>query len=218
MKNFLNANTSLKYLISKLLELVNIQIDKKTLSKKYSVGIILIFLFTKEVFAKNLEMSQKLWHPMTNVEVEILKKVSIALEKKNFEEALSYAREMKSRYKQTDDNKKINLSEALIDIVLWNKFSQKIDDKSSAKSISFSDISTFVIDNPYYPNINELRKNVEYVAVANNVPFEVSQFYFSNNPASQIESKVYLVDSKIEELSRDKLDEKTKDNERKNIQ
>lgn len=218
MKIFLNANTSLKYLKPKLLNFFNVQIDIKNLSCKYLAGVFLICLLGGEVSAKNLEMSQKLWHPMTNVEVEILKKVSIALEKKNYEEALSYAREMKSRYKQNDDNNKINLSEALIDIVLWNKFSQKIDAKSSIKSISYSDISTFVIDNPYYPNINELRKNVEYVAVINNIPFEVSQFYFSNNPASQIESKVYLVDSKIEALSRDKLDEKTKDNERKNIQ
>ncbi|GDX36558.1 lytic transglycosylase [Alphaproteobacteria bacterium] len=155
---------------------------------------------------------------MTNNEVEILKKVSIALEKKNYEEALIYAREMKSRYKQQSDSKKINLSDALVDIVLWNKFSQKIDNASNAKLIAFSDISTFVIDNPFYPNINELRKNVEHVAIANSIPFEVSQFYFTNNPASEIESKVYLVESKIEALSRNKIDERTKDSERKNIQ
>lgn len=229
VKNFLNANTSLKHLTFNPQSLWNIgflNCSKNSnfvdLTRRFFlnflISLLLVFLSTSLAIAKNLEMSQKLWQPMTSVEVEILKKVSIALQKKNYEEALSYAKEMKSRYKQSDNDKKINLSEALIDIVLWNKFSEKIDSKSLAKSIAFSDISTFVIDNPFYPNVGELRKNVEHVAVENNTPFEVSQFYFSNNPASQIESKVYLVDSKIEALSRDKLDEKTKDNERKNIQ
>ena len=149
-------------------------------------------------------MSQKLWQGITPADLEILKKVSIALERKNYDEALSHAREMKSLSKQKTEADRNNLGEALIDVVLWNKYSDQIQ----PKHIAFSDISTFVIDNPFYPNIAEIKRNVELVAVANNVPYEVSQFYFNNNPANNIDAKVYMVDAKIEALSREKIDEK----------
>lgn len=176
---------------------------------------VFLLINSTEILAKNNPaMSQKLWQGMTSLDVEILKKVSIALEKKNYEEALIFARQLKSKDKLQNSDNKITLADALIDVVLWNKFSDKI----KPKEIAFSDISTFVIDNPFYPNLGEIKKNVERVAIANNVPYEVSQFYFSNNPATEIEAKVYMVDSKIEALSREKIDEKRKDEERKNIQ
>ena len=171
--------------------------------------------FPYQLLAKNeAPMSQKLWHGMVASDVEILKKVSLAMEKKNFNEALQLANEMKSRNKQKQDNSKNSLADALIDVILWNKYSNKIQ----PKDIAFSDISTFVIDNPFYPNIAEIKRNVELVAVANKVPYEVSQFYFKNNPASDVDTKVFMVDAKIEALSREKIDERKKDEERRNIQ
>jgi soluble lytic murein transglycosylase len=182
---------------------------------KLLIALVFFSSLSCKAYAKNPAlMSQKLWQGMTSLDVEILKKVSIALEKKNFEEALIYAREMKSRNNQKPDANKNNLADALIDVVLWNKYSNKIQ----PKQIAFSDISTFVIDNPFYPNIAEIRRNVELVALANDIPYEVSQFYFNNNPASNIDAKVYMVDGKIDALSREKIDEKKKDEERRNIQ
>jgi soluble lytic murein transglycosylase len=183
------------------------------------LSLLIALLFCSSInclaYAKTASpMSQKLWQGITPADLEILKKVSIALERKNYDEALLHAREMKSLNGQKSEADRATLGEALIDVVLWNKYSDKIQ----PKHIAFSDISTFVIDNPFYPNIAEIKRNVELVAVANNVPYEVSQFYFNNNPANNVDAKVYMVDAKIEALSREKIDEKKKDEERRNIQ
>ena len=181
---------------------------------------LLIFLFCffcliRDINAKsNNEFTAKLWHQLSSSDLEIIKKVSIALARKNYEEAITYAREMKSRYKLENNNQKNNLSDALIDIVLWNKYSNDIN----PKNISFGDISTFVIDNPFYPNINEIRKNVEKVAVENQIPFEISQFYFNIYPANQIDAKIFMLDSKIEALSRNSKQDLIRDQEKKKIQ
>lgn len=164
----------------------------------------------KTTTKSKLNISQKLWIGFTAEDVEDLKKTAVAIQNKNFDQALKSAEEMKNRHK---DNKKASLSEALIDVVLWKKYSDKID----PKKISFSDISRFANDNPYFPNINEIRRNVERVAIANNVSYQASEQYFINNPAETKESRLYLLNSKIDAIARNKISENQKENERKEI-
>lgn len=168
-----------------------------------------------DALAKAEPVSKKLWQGITIADLEIIKKISSELEKKNFDSALRYANDMKTRdQKNTDENNQlISLSDAIIDIVLWNKYSGKID----ARETSFSDISRFAIDNPFYPNINEIRRNVERVAIANDIPYQLSEPYFSANPAVATESKIYVLESKIDALNRAKISESQKDQEFKKI-
>ena len=101
---------------------------------------------------------------------------------------------------------KSGFDEAITDIILWNKYSGTIDDKN----ISFSDISRFVSDNSFYPNISDLRRNAEKVAVANKIPYQSTEQYFKSNPAGTTESKLYILQSKINFLSRFKGSESKK--------
>ena len=171
------------------------------------------FVFSFSAIAKDVApISQKLWQGITNSDLEILKKIAVAIEHKKYDDALLYAAEIKSN--KDGDVQKNSLNDAIYDIILWNKFSGKIN----PSEISFSDISRFVIDNPFYPNINEMRRNTERVALANKIPYQLSEQYFVSNPAGTAESKIYFLEAKIDALSRSKIDDSFKEKEKKNIQ
>lgn len=159
--------------------------------------------------AKNM-ISQKLWRGITAADLDILKKAAIAIEDKKYDEALGLANEMKNLHAS---EKKISLSGALIDVILWNKFSNKIDPTKT----SFSDISRFALDNSFYPNLDDIRRNVERVAIANDISYQTSAQYFKNNPAETKESRIYLLSSKINALAQNKAPENEKDQEHKII-
>jgi hypothetical protein len=163
----------------------------------------------------SIPVTRKLWQGITAQDLEILKKISLSLEHQNYSEALQYAAQIKGD--QVEDSQAIAdrtvFTEAVKEIVLWNKFSGKID----VSKTSFSDISRFALDNPFYPNIDELRRNVEKVAIANNIPYQSSEQYFNSNPATNTESQLFLIESKINFLQRAKISENEKDKERKAI-
>lgn len=149
-------------------------------------------------------ISQKLWKGITSDDLEYLKKISVSLQNNNYSEAVRYVNELKakevaeSRVEEGDVIKvKPGFSDAIVDIILWNKFSGSVD----AKNISFNDISRFVSDNPFYPNISDIKRNAEKVAIANKIPYQSSEQYFKANPATTTESKLYLLQSRINALA-----------------
>lgn len=163
--------------------------------------------------SSNRTITQKLWQGITVDDLEYLKKISVALQNNNYSEALKYAEGLKSK-EATESvtidgdviKTKPGFSDAITDIILWNKFSGPID----AKNTSFSDISRFVNDNPFYPNISDIKRNVERVAIANKIPYQLGEQYFKSNPAKTTESKLYLLQSKIAFLSSFKGSEEQK--------
>ena len=155
--------------------------------------------------------TDKLWKKFTKNDIETLQNINSALAKNNFNEAIDLVKVLKNNNIGDEKN---SLTDAIIDIILWNKYSGKID----AKKTSFADISTFVIDNPYLPNINDLRRNVERVAIANNVDYKIAEAYFKSNPALTTESKIYVIESKILKISAEKVDQEIKDLQSKTIQ
>ena len=171
-----------------------------------AIFFALFFIMTFNAEAKDLRpMTQKLWRGITKEDLEILKKVSLALNKKNYDEALRQAQMIKDDEEEviagqdeSTQEKRPKISEAVKDIILWNKFS----DKNNLDKVSFSDISRFVSDNAFYPNIDSLRRNVERAAVIHNIPYQSSEQYFKLNPAETTESKIYLLQSKINFLAR----------------
>ncbi len=119
--------------------------------------------------------------------MEILKNSILNLKQKNYQQALAWAQRLQG---------KSGFADALINIVLWNKYSDKID----PKQISFSDISRFANDNSFYPNIDEIKKKVEKVAIANDVTYEFSERFLKPSPANSADFKLYLLKSKINSL------------------
>ncbi len=171
------------------------------------------FLFSTKSFAKNVEpLSKKLWQELSAQDIAQIKEFYNDLPNKSY--SFNKARAQSIAEKLSQKNGKDVFGETLQELVLWKRFSVKID----AKSASFSDISRFVADNPFFPNIEELKRNVERVAIANNVPYQVAQPYFTSIPAESKESKIYLTQSKIDYLSSAKISENQKEEGRVDVQ
>ena len=171
------------------------------------------FLFSDVTVAKSAEpLSKKLWQELSAQDLAEIKDFYSDLPNKSY--SFNKARAHSIAEKLRQKNGKDVFGEALQELVLWKKFSMKID----AKSSSFSDISRFVADNPFFPNIEELKKNVERVAIANSVPYQVAQPYFTSIPAESKESKIYLTQSKIDYLSSAKISDSQKEEGRVDVQ
>ncbi|MBM3579350.1 MAG: lytic transglycosylase domain-containing protein [Alphaproteobacteria bacterium] len=203
-----------KLVLSAQCSVLRILLQSLTNTGHWALGtghfLLFIFLLTQPVHAKpTTPISQKLWQGITTEDLELLKKISVALERKSYDEALGYAHQMKYNY----EGQKVSLADAVIDVVLWNKYSDKID----LEAISFSDISRFALDNPFYPNLSSIHRNVERVAIANNIPYQASQRYFSSNPAGTVESKIYFLDSEVNALASSSLKDEELLAERKKI-
>ncbi len=182
---------------------------KELREKGYYIGNFEELFSSNEIeFLKNI--SDVIIEKFTKNDIETLQNINSALAKNNFDEAMNLVKVLKGNI----GTEKNSLVEAIVDIVLWNKYSGKIDSKKT----SFNDISTFVIDNPYLPNINDLRRNVERVAIANNVDYKIAEAYFNSNPALTTESKLYVVESKILKIATEKTDQEVRESQSKTIQ
>lgn len=160
-------------------------------------------------------ISPKLWYTLSLAEIDAVKKINNLLDNKNYDEAMIQARQLKTeldKIEQTSSTKN-TLSEAIIDMVLWKKFAGNVD----VKNTSFSDISRFALDNPFYPTIASIRHNVEKIAVANDISYQATEQYFKSIPAVEVEAKVYVLKSKIDALQRSNLSQTARDLERRNI-
>ena len=162
---------------------------------------------------KSKFLSSRLWTKFSNDDIASLQQVNLALSQSNFDEAMMIAKNLKAKYANYDNS----LADALIDIILWSKYSSKNLLKNSSK-VSFKDISTFIIDSPYIPNLNDLRRNAERVAITNKVSFDEAQIYFNLNPALTTESKIYVVESKIMKIITDNKNSEEKNEKSKMLQ
>lgn len=169
-----------------------------------TIVAVIFCVLPQDLQAKDSKlMIQKLWQEITPEEFAILKKIDSAVNAKNYEEALQY---FKQGDYSTKSGQKPKIFDVVSDIILWNKYSGKIE----GKNIAFSDISRFVNDNAFYPNISEIKLNVEKIAIKNNIAYKSSEQYFKANPAKTTSSKLYLLQSKISFLQRFKGDNSEK--------
>lgn len=188
---------------------------------KYCIALALLLFIAitpqaqaKEEVPAELEMSQLLWQGITIDDLEVLKKITVEIEHKNYEKALSYVEQLKKDEEDLEiqeQSKSLkerpDFFEAVTNIILWHKYSGEID----PKGVYFNDISRFSMDNKFYPNYSQLRRNVEEVAIANNISYQSSEQYFNSSPAADTSSKIYVLKSKIDFLARskDSQDKKT---------
>lgn len=163
-------------------------------------------------------ISERLWKKLSESDLEVIKKINIEVESGNYDQALIYALDLKrlDELPKVEDQTQVikktaDFYEAVASMILWKKYSGKID----PKKVAFSDISRFATENDFYPNISEVRQNVERVAVANDIPYQKSEKYFSTNPAKATASKIYLLESKLSFLARTKGNDDEKDKVRK---
>lgn len=174
--------------------------------------LLLLFFSANTSYAKKEQpfSTDQLWQKFSKSQVEVVKKINEALQTKNFDTALQLAVQLQKQTK----NPQTSLASAVLDIVLWNKYSGNV----ANRNISFTDISGFVLDNPYLPNINQLKRNVEAVAISSNVDYEISKYYFAINPPGASDAKIFAVESEIDSIIRSQLTEQQKTEQKFNIQ
>jgi soluble lytic murein transglycosylase len=174
--------------------------------------LFLLLLSLNNAYAKKEQefSTDQLWQKFSKSQVEMVKKINEALQNKNFDTALQLALQLQKQNK----NPETSLASAVLDIVLWNKYSGNIENRN----ITFTDISGFVLDNPYLPNINQLKRNVETLAISNNIDYEISKYYFAINPPGTADSKIFAVESEIDSIIRSQLTEQQKTEQKFNIQ
>ena len=153
--------------------------------------------------SKNKPISQKLWQGLSQQDVDLLKKIINSINSKKYQEALELTKKHEINIKKQNNNSNKSQSDlikspphlvsAINDIALWYQFS----DKNTISNANFTDISSFTENGQFYPNIEDLQRNVEKVALINDIPYNKAEKYFKSNPANTKESKLYLLQSEI---------------------
>lgn len=167
-----------------------------------AISTVIFFSVAQDLQAKDsMPIVQQLWQGITAEESDLLKKISAQAKSGNYEEAFKYIQENPSS-PLINFGRQPRVFDVMEDIVLWNKYSGNLDNLN----VDFSDISRFVTDNPFYPNIANIERNVEKIAIKNDVPYEKSSYYFDSNPAGTTKAKIFLLGSKIKFLQRFKGD------------
>lgn len=175
-------------------------------NSRFFVVVLMSFaFFTTSAWSYSYQIrpvSNNLWLPISKYDKKIIDQIAAYLDAKKYQEAMKIV----DKFQDTNNNKsydqsnpfflnKDGLANSMRNIILWSKYSA-VDTDKEFKKLSFSDISRFVADNDFYPNIKDLRKNVERLAVLTDAPYRISEQYFKSNPAKNVESKMYLIESK----------------------
>ena len=158
--------------------------------------LLFVLLMGQTAMAKEIRPNHKsikeVWPDYSSQDLTVLEKIKKLIKKEKYSQALNLAKSSKA------DSYPYNFSfyDSVINVILWQKYSAKeIDEK-----VSFDDISRFVMDNNYYPNIDDVRKNAEKIATLNNIPYSVSKQYHDKNTPISLDSKLFLLRSKIKHL------------------
>jgi len=145
-----------------------------------------------EVVEKNNKNIQEVWFDYGADDLVVLSKIKKLLDDKQYSSALALARESKLKQKN-EYVQNFSFYDSVMNVVLWKKYSAKDIDEE----VSFDDISRFVMDNSFYPNIDTIRSNADKIASLSNIPYSISKQYHDKNTPISLDSKLYLLQSKI---------------------
>ncbi len=197
--------------------------NKQIFTKFFVIQILLLLIMSTNNVAiakNNIPVSQKIWQGLASSDIDLFKKVINYLNNKKYQEALDAIKQDEQNEKPQQGSAIVNLEgsdsypvknrpnlkESMKEIILWKKYS----DKSQINNINFNDISRFVGQSEFYPNIEEIKRNVEKVALVNDISYKKSEKYFKLNPAGTKESKMFILQSEINFLKKFKGGEEEK--------
>lgn len=168
--------------------------------KIYSFVVIFLLFSSTLVADDNLLINhqsiQDVWFDYRGEDLLTLEKIKKLIENKEYSKAIDMAKESKLA-KRDEEGKKyvLNFSfyDSVINVILWKKYSEE----GVGKEVSFDDISRFIIDNPFYPNIGKIKNNAEKIASLNDIPYSLSKQYYDKNIPISLEAKLQLLKSKI---------------------
>lgn len=168
-----------------------------------------IFLFSYNLFAndiRNKPIIDKLWIKISENDKKIFNDIIFLTNSEKYDDAIKKVDQLyKNKENKNEEHNPFQVSrkdlkDTIRNIILWQKYSsaeilKSLKEKDS-KNFSFNDISRFVEDNKFYPNIKELRYRAETAASISKIPYRLSEQYFKSNPPNSLESRIYLIDAK----------------------
>ncbi|MBL6664428.1 MAG: lytic transglycosylase domain-containing protein [Rickettsiales bacterium] len=157
--------------------------------------VLAFFTFSANASINNKNI-QDVWLDYRAEDLSVLEKIEKLVEKKEHEKAFELARTAKITKRDSEGKEyALNFSfyDSVMNVILWKKYS----DEDIAKDVSFDDISRFVMDNPYYPNIDNIKNNAEKIAAMHDIPYSVSKQYYDKNIPISLDAKLHLLKSKI---------------------
>lgn len=182
------------------------------LFKLLTFSLIFLTLNFSNSYAIKYEKANLIWKDFNKSDIDNLQKINNLIKDKKFDKALKLAK----TYKLSKANLYVNnfsFYDSVINVILWKKYSE-IDKKDE---ILFDDISRFIIDNPFYPNIYSLKKSAEKIAARQDITFNVSKQYFNRNSPISLSAKLKLLESRIEYLKIANLNQEELVKEREEI-
>ena len=148
---------------------------------------------SSKVITRN-NISVEIWPEITNEDFKNFNEISYLLKDKKYKEALDLVKNLRLNDKNVV-GKNFDIYDSLANIILWYKYSRNEDD------ILFRDISRFINDNQFYPNLSKLKANAEEIAKQRDIPFSISEQYFTQNTPARLEPRLFFLNSKIKYLS-----------------
>ncbi|HSQ97684.1 MAG TPA: lytic transglycosylase domain-containing protein [Rickettsiales bacterium] len=143
--------------------------------------------FKNLFFKTNQDIKIKL--ELDDADIKTFNKTEKFLNKKNWAEALSWADSIKSE----------NLKDAVIDYVLWKKYTNMT---LSNADTDFSDLLLFIQTHTYLPNIVDLKIKAESIYLTKDVPYQFVEKYFEQikpfktNTAIKVLQDKYITNDK----------------------
>lgn len=148
-------------------------------------------------------ITPKLWQELSKENIQDLKQIDKLIEDRKYDEALKLAKSFDKDKELAEGEiiKRPNHYQALVNIIFWRRFTDQVSNTNVSKA-QFNDLSRFINDNEFFPNIADLRRAAEKLAIEDEVPYRSSEQYFKSNPALTAQSKIYLLKTKYDYLLR----------------
>jgi soluble lytic murein transglycosylase len=190
----------------------------KKMPKKNKITSFIAFFFlylfaiTDSLIAdsyKDTNISKKLWHEFSNSDKIYFKEIKKYIRGKKYDKALNLCHNFAKNSVIGDSQKlysnfsnniilaKKDYSDAICRYIQWQKYSNATD----VDDIEFSEISKFIENNKFFHNTPEIKKVAEKIVIKKNLNYEEIIHYFALNPAILKETKIYLLQAKIDFLS-----------------
>ena len=158
-------------------------------------GMIIAFVSNASHADKISNISNQLWHKLSTQDRANITEIFALLKKGKYDQAILKAESLKKvDSSQIFTNKsKIDFYRAVKTIILWKKYSKE----QGRKNIRYRDLTSFVVNNSYFPNHEDLRLATEEFIEDNSVPYQFLDQYLASFDPISTDAKLYILDSKI---------------------
>ena len=185
--------------------------------RSLSMIAIIYFSYSSYALADSIssipDIADKIWYQLSVDDKSNIDKINKLIKGKNYKKAENICLEFKRDKSDKEDNYynysnnillvKKDFSNAICQMIAWYKYS----DESNFKNISLAKISDFIKNNKSLYNIEDIKKTAAKVIINNKMPYEDIAQFFSLNPPLNKDSRLYLLQAKIDFFNNNQISE-----------